>query len=911
MAIKGGDPILEKQNWSIWFFGLCAFLFLSYGAVLYQEFVSRRTYVHYQKEFREYELGKVTEEFNAFKQSWDASKEPEFTKRISEAEAKKASPEYEKLLEERETAFFDLGFKKSELSKKKSLQDAKFYDWKHAQHQGHEEVAKAEEARYWELQKQIDEWTGIVQEAEAKLAGLDKQIAGYGEAIELATKEYEEYRAPYAAFEERLEKISSRSVRTVDQIVNNELGIGGHVTFGTVDRCRSCHVAIDRPGFEEASRTVFKTHPKIDPIFTNHPIDSYGCTVCHQGQGRATRIKHGLFDSPDAMVKGEDGEEHPKYVFAHDLDQAHGTTTYWEEPLYRGDFLQASCNRCHAEQRWVDEAPVYEKGKDLFLSKGCTGCHTAKGWEENPRVGPELTRLQAKVTPEWLVDWIYNPKAFYPETRMPMFVFDEYQVGAENPADNVEAMENKALQKDVATKMAAYLWQSSNKPKSLPYGAYPGGGNAANGLKVIETVGCLGCHSTGTKGTQSAPPLHKAGAKLASADWIYNWVRDPRWHSDTTIMPSLRLSEQEARDVTAWLWAAGAKERKQADPALAKALSDPKMAEEGGNLIAQWGCAGCHVIEGHEKDGRIGPELTLFGEKKPYELGFGDSHVEHSWRDWTEGKIHNPRQYVDVRSAARMPWFGLNEDEIHALTVYLQGMKSPRVPAEYDKKFVGRAARIERGRALVNQYNCVGCHLIEGRGGEILAINKDRKLRPPNLNMQGTRIQADYMQDFLKNPTTIRPWLDIRMPTFPLSDDERQDIITYFRAVDGIDTPYDEVNLAELSPELVPEGEKHFQKLQCTSCHIWKGQRFATATDDKVAPDLANVWYRFRPEGVKVWLEAPQKVMPGTNMPGFFYDWDKNTGKLEPIAKEPAKDIEAVRSYLYSIGKGKGSVSMN
>src|SRR5207253_7461230 len=167
------------------------------------------------------------------------------------------------------------------------------------------------------------------------------------------------------------------------------------------------------------------------------------------------------------------------------------------------------------------------------------------------------------------------------------------------------------------------------------------------------------------------------------------WIRNPRWHSSTTTMPSLRLTESEARDVTAWLWSNGQAERRKENPELMKKLEDPALAKEGGLLVAQWGCAGCHLIKGHEKDGRIGPELTLFGEKKPFELAFGDSPVPEEWLAWTEGKIHNPRQYVDVRSAARMPWFGLDEQEIHALTVYLRGQRNLRVPPDMKKQFVG------------------------------------------------------------------------------------------------------------------------------------------------------------------------------------------------------------------------------
>ncbi len=959
MAIKGGDSILEKQNWSGWFFALCAVLFFSYGLSIYQEFgttwLGRRTYVLYQQRFKDFEISKTRDEFEKFKPTYDTAKEQQLQSAVDEAKKKKAEGGYDDLVGDRKNQFLRVGYAKSERAKVKSNQDALFYEWKHAVHQHHEKQAAEKEAEYFALESRkaggvewlegtdatnpkkesLPWWTLQLEDEQKKLAEIDAKIAAFDDAIKSAEKALAEHRLQWGSYEERLAKIADRSTRNLDQIVNDHLGIGGAYTFGTVDRCRSCHVAIDRPGIDQAYFAklpddnpykkydkVFSSHPKLgakdDPYFAKHLIDNYGCTICHQGQGRATRIKTSMFGDPD------------DFVFATDMDQPHGPASehgahQWEQPLYRkqfktdehgeiqkdakgnpvvvANFMHAGCHRCHSQNRWVDGGQDYEQGKDLFIGKGCVGCHVVKGLEDMPRVGPELTRISAKVTPEWLVSWIENPKAFYPNTRMPMFVFDEFQVGAPDPKDNVAVMpeRGKQIQRETATKIAAFLWQNSAKARPNPEGSFPGGGNAENGLKVIQTVGCLGCHNVNGKGTNSAPPLEKAGAKMTSADWIWNWVQNPRWHSDTTIMPNLRLTDSETRDVVAYLWQAGQKERPKEDAALRKALEDPKNAEAGGILITQWGCAGCHVIKGHDKDGRIGPEITLFADKKTYELAFGDAtNVPQTWLDWTKGKIHNPRQYVDVRSAARMPWFGLSEEEIAKLTVFLSGMKNPRVPDDMKVQIVGRNAQVERGRLLVNQYNCVGCHFIEGRGGEIWAVNKARELRPPNLNVQGIRIRPDYMDSFLKNPgqVKIRPFLEIRMPTFPLSDAERADIVAYFRAADrvtGDDTAPRE------DAALIAEGAKLFESYRCASCHYWNGKK----PGSQDAPELANVWKRFRPDGVEVWLRDPQIAYPGTNMPSFFYSdgvavpTDKDGNPSPELAEH---QIDAIRAFLFSRG---------
>ena len=53
-----------------------------------------------------------------------------------------------------------------------------------------------------------------------------------------------------------------------------------------IDRCRSCHVAVDDPGFASEKQPLH-THPSIAP----HTFTGMGCTVCHEGEGRATQAR--------------------------------------------------------------------------------------------------------------------------------------------------------------------------------------------------------------------------------------------------------------------------------------------------------------------------------------------------------------------------------------------------------------------------------------------------------------------------------------------------------------------------------------------------------------------------------------------------------------------------------------------
>ena len=87
-----------------------------------------------------------------------------------------------------------------------------------------------------------------------------------------------------------------------------------------VDRCQSCHIGASNPdaaGFEPP----LTAHSQIVPGAEKDPHDfgQIGCTVCHDGNGRALEI--------------------------HD---AHGEYHGWPAPLLAGEIAQANCNSCHA-----------------------------------------------------------------------------------------------------------------------------------------------------------------------------------------------------------------------------------------------------------------------------------------------------------------------------------------------------------------------------------------------------------------------------------------------------------------------------------------------------------------------------------------------------------------------------------
>ena len=85
--------------------------------------------------------------------------------------------------------------------------------------------------------------------------------------------------------------------------------------LGAVDRCVSCHNGIDDPRMTDVP-VPHRVHP--GDILTQHPVDRYGCTICHQGQGAATNFRD---------AKADD--------------------VFWDYPLLPPSLTQATCATCH------------------------------------------------------------------------------------------------------------------------------------------------------------------------------------------------------------------------------------------------------------------------------------------------------------------------------------------------------------------------------------------------------------------------------------------------------------------------------------------------------------------------------------------------------------------------------------
>jgi hypothetical protein len=106
----------------------------------------------------------------------------------------------------------------------------------------------------------------------------------------------------------------------IQQVVLDWIEFDRDVDREQVDRCQTCHMGTDAGTYTSAAiPKQFRTHPHRSTLFGAHPVEKFGCTSCHQGQGRATD----MLSHSGWHLEEKHGKE--RWHFSGDH--------YWEDPL--------------------------------------------------------------------------------------------------------------------------------------------------------------------------------------------------------------------------------------------------------------------------------------------------------------------------------------------------------------------------------------------------------------------------------------------------------------------------------------------------------------------------------------------------------------------------------------------------
>ena len=938
MAKRDTDHAYDINRLNMFFAISSIILFAFFAWMLWQDF--NRDWKRTQADFRRLERARTKAQIA--QESANLQGNPEYVKVSQEMDAAKAQldqqkADYEKT--QKELADIQGIWYRADQSFrfKKAEYEANRYDYEEAVANHPKTVPKRKEnldrsfnemqALQFKLDEVNDKKTAIekrVEDFTKRQAELEKELTKLTTKRDRMIRKETNLSASVANIFRNLPLVDfiGPSIKIQQVVIDNIHEDLNFISIPRVDRCMTCHAAIDQEGYVQGEKVPdydrktieqpFVSHPRLD-IFvgstSKHPMDRFGCTSCHAGRGRSTDFI-GVAHMPTNEEEKKRWEKELHWHKKH----------HWEFPMYESDMVEASCIKCHQGVAQIPGGDKINKARMLFIENGCNGCHVTKGFENLPKVGPDLRRISSKVTKDWAFKWIKNPKAFRPTTRMPKYFLNSNNSDPEDVARNEVEIRS----------MVEYLFAKSDQ---LEYQPVTVSGNAANGQTLVKEIGCVGCHLMENEKPahvdtrrRFGPPLVKLGSKTNST-WLYNWLREPRHYSPQTRMPNMKLTDQEANDITAYLLSIRdtAWEAEKVPALQEKYLKDEivfhlkrqyglgadeqynKMPEQerwmflGERTISRYGCAGCHLIPGFETAKGIGTSLSEEGSKKVTKFDFGFVPIEHSVPAYIHQKLHDPRSFDKERvkrwdEKLIMPNFDFTPEETASLTMLIMGLTNERVPAESQDVLADNEQVAERGKWLVVQKNCIACHNIDGWGGEIKEVITEEGMQPPLLIAEGEKAQSDWLFEFLKAPGKIRPWLKVRMPNFRLSDEEANTLVQYFMAASKTG-PFN--SPPEFTKHLA-EGQGVFTTFQCSTCHVVGGVVPPGRASADLAPDLTLSQTRLRADWILKWLEDPQKLQPGTRMPDFFPE----AALPNVLNGDPHLQKEAIRNYIYSLGRG-------
>ncbi len=329
------------------------------------------------------------------------------------------------------------------------------------------------------------------------------------------------------------------------QVWNEELGV--------TDRCITCHMGVDNPAFKDAPEP-FRYHEAA----REHDFNKIGCTICHQGQGRAT----------------EKAEAHAHHIM------------HWDYPMWPNNMVQTSCPQCHEE---IFQAGYYLKGaemlteaRDIMLGNNdlgieCTSCHTVRGVGEV--IAPDLTEFGEKIGHEfdgthvmkyvkgekdkynWTFQHFIDPAAITPndpelkleETIMPNFGFTEAQAHALTTyvfSFRTPKLPGKYLYRN----SVAYMKKGGESASFIAdyEGQFKNISTLPAGQRLFIKSNCWFCHTIDGKGGKIGPDLTHVGNRYSKERLVEFW-NNPSKMAKHSLGVKFHLSENQVDQIAEYL----------------------------------------------------------------------------------------------------------------------------------------------------------------------------------------------------------------------------------------------------------------------------------------------------------------------------------------------------------------------
>ncbi|HEY7157454.1 MAG TPA: c-type cytochrome, partial [Gemmataceae bacterium] len=410
------------------------------------------------------------------------------------------------------------------------------------------------------------------------------------------------------------------------------------------------------------------------------------------------------------------------------------------------------------------EKPIgrgFERGRLLARVLRCGRCHAE---EQPPRPAPALERPGGNLSRGWLVHWLAAGEHDKTEAgarsprRMPAFGLSDAQ--AEAVADYLLSSRGEEHPAPVPPPMK----KPPKKPgKNAPKPPPPP--SAKTGERLFLTLGCLACHTwrdVGASGWLGGGDLTHIADKRPPG-FFAAWLADPSQLNRDHRMPVFPLSAEERLALSLFL----AEQKTKGEKGNFNSSKSTKQIAEGRKLVELFRCAACHRL----------PESAA--EKATPAASRLDARS-----NWERSCMGTPD------AAKHRPGYRLSKGDADALRLYYTGARSPQ----------------RDGRLLLAEHNCLACHAREGTretipllppllADKLTAVGKRYPdlapllpaLTPPALNSVGDKLtDSALVESIARRGEAHRPYLHVRLPRFPLPDEDLQSLMRYLIDADRV-----------------------------------------------------------------------------------------------------------------------------
>lgn len=389
---------------------------------------------------------------------------------------------------------------------------------------------------------------------------------------------------------------------------------------------------------------------------------------------------------------------------------------------------------------------------------------------------------------------------------------------------------------------------------------------ATGGAVLVQELGCNNCHGGLPEQNlveAKAPDLSDAGLRYNPA-YLFDFLQNPeriRQHIGHTRMPDFNLSEAESLALTNYLSTLNVDKKTGMD--FPKPASGRGDAARGKALLEEMSCLTCHN-NGMEGVGKINDLATTAFRLK---------------RDWVSDYLVAPHRYNSpenlmpalfyqpdpdsVSFASLVPEASERIRDINAYLFSLNERKADDLSDALKKaKKAFPEADVAKGEAIFTALNCTACHQSPKRGAW-------KAKNAPDLALEGSRVQQDWLRAYLKKPYAIRshgyhPGSGSRMPDFNLSEEEASRLADYLGS------------LTRELPGFEPRALSAFQtakaaamleeKFACLGCHQLNGK------GGVIGPDLSGTNRRLQAPYVMAMIRNPHELSPELVMPKIPMD---------------------------------------